>query len=90
VGVAVDEARRDDQAVGVDGALRHRAEAPDLDDAPARHAQVRAVARRTRAVHDRPVANDQVEPHGILLVARVRGRMMGYGTRRGPTPTDKE
>ena len=32
MGVAVDEARRDDQAVGVDGSRGHRPDASDLDD----------------------------------------------------------
>ena len=66
VGVAVDEARRDDQAVGVDRALGRRADAADLDDPAMLDADVGAIARGARAVDDRPVANQQIQTHGVL------------------------
>jgi len=66
VGVAIDEARRDDQAVRIDGALGHRSDASDLDDPAVLDADVPTIARGARAVDDRPLANDQIQPHGAL------------------------
>ena len=67
VGVTVDEAGRDDQPVGVDGALGRRPDATDLDDAAAPDADVAAIARGARAVDDRPAANQQIEKGRPLL-----------------------
>ena len=39
---------------------------PISDDAAIRDADVAAIARGARAVDDRPVADQQIEPHGIL------------------------
>src|SRR5436309_91087 len=52
MGVAVDKARRDDQPVGIDDPLRRRMDAADLDDPAAAEADIGAVARHPRAVHD--------------------------------------
>src|SRR5262245_66688201 len=57
VRVAVDEAGRDDEAVGVDDPLRHRRHVSDLDDAALPDTDVAPVAWRTRAVHDRSIAD---------------------------------
>ena len=59
----VDESRRDDAPVGVDGArcaLRHPA---DADDAAVAHGDVGAVGRHARAVDDPAAAYDEVEAH---------------------------
>ena len=63
VGVAVDEARRDDQPVGVDGALRVLPDAADLDDAAVLDAEVGAEARLARAVDDGAAADEEIERH---------------------------
>src|SRR2546425_9596073 len=65
MGVAVDEARRGDQAVGVERALRHRSDAPDLDDPAVLDSDVTAIARGARAVDDRSVADQQIQTHGV-------------------------
>ena len=70
VRVAVDEARRDDQAVGVDRALGDRGHASDLDDAPAGDSHVAAVAGGTRAIDDRSVADQEIESHGATSYPR--------------------
>ena len=66
VRVSVDESRRDDQALGVDGVLGRAPDASQLDDAAVRDADVAAITRRARAVDDRPVANQEIETHGHL------------------------
>jgi hypothetical protein len=63
--MAIDEARRHDQAVGVDGALGQRADASDLDDPTIRDAEVAPIPRGAGAVDDRPAANHQIKPHGV-------------------------
>src|SRR5206468_9752905 len=64
VRVAIDEARRDDQAVGVDGAPGHRSDASDLDDAAVVDPDVAAITWGARAVDDRAVANQKIKTHG--------------------------
>jgi hypothetical protein len=62
VGVQVDEAGRDDQAVGVERALRlGRSDAADLRDATASDADVGAERRIARSVNHRPPANHEIE-----------------------------
>jgi len=67
---------RDDQGVGVDRPLRHRAHAPDLHDAPVPHAHVAPVAGRAGAIDDRAVLDQEIESHGrsILRWCRVLSR----------------
>src|SRR5262249_58124177 len=73
VSVAVDEAGRDDEAVGVDHPLGRRAQAPHLDDAALPDAYVALIAWRARAVHDRSVADQEIEPHSRVLSLYSRG-----------------
>ena len=64
VGVAVDEARRDDQPVGIDAcAAACRRDAADLDDAAVLDADIGAEARLARAVDDGAAADDEIEGH---------------------------
>ena len=58
VGVAVDEAGRDDVPFGVDDLFRGLADFADRGDPAARDADVGAIARQPRAVDDGAVAND--------------------------------
>src|SRR5262249_34816924 len=67
VGVAVDESRSHDESLGVDGSLGHRPDAPDLDDPAVAHAHVTPVARRTRAVDDGAVLDQELERHAVFL-----------------------
>ena len=71
--VAVDKAGRDDQPVGVDHPLGGGADAADLDDAARRDADIGAIARHARAVHDGAVLDQQVERH-IRILQRSRGQ----------------
>src|SRR5262244_2807908 len=64
VRVAVDEAGCDDETVGVDDSLSHRRHGSDLDDAALPDTDVAPVAWRTRAVHDRSLADHEIESHG--------------------------
>ena len=67
VSMRVDEARSDDEAIGVDhpgGTVRHPA---DLGDLSARDGHVRPARRRPRAVHQHAVLDHQVVGHDILL-----------------------
>ena len=66
VRVDVDEARRDDEAVGVDGARRGLVDLADRDDAPVAYADVSTAACRSGAVDDAATADEQVQ-HGIPL-----------------------
>ncbi len=63
VGVAVDEARRHDQAVGIDRARRGRRDAADLDDAAVLDADIGGEARLARAVDDGAAADEEIEGH---------------------------
>ena len=67
--MTVDESRRDDQPVGVDGALGRGPDAADLDDAAAPDADVAAIARGARAVDDRPAADQEIESHRVAAYA---------------------
>jgi len=60
--MAIDETQRDEQAVGVDGALCHRPDASDLDDPTIFDADIAAITRGARAVDDHPMANHQLKP----------------------------
>ena len=64
VGVAVDEARRHDVALGVERLLRAAAEAADLGDLAVLDADVAAKARQSRTVDDHAVLDDEIECHG--------------------------
>jgi len=55
VGVPVNEAGRDDQSVGVDGACRGLIDSSDFGDAPGADADIGLIARRTAAVDHRAV-----------------------------------
>src|SRR6185503_1100907 len=63
VGVTVDEAWRDDQAVGVERALGRRPNPPDLDDPAVLDCDVAAIARASRAIDDGPATNHEIESH---------------------------
>ena len=63
VGVAVDEAGGDDQAVGVDDLARALADAPDGGDAAVAHGDVGAMARQAGAVDQHAVLDQQVVGH---------------------------
>ena len=58
--VDVDEAGRDEQAVGVDRALGGAADLADLGDDTAVDRDVGGARRRTGAVDDRAAADDRV------------------------------
>ena len=63
MGMAVDEARRHDQAVGVDGAVGGRRDAADLDDAAVPDADIGGEARLSGAVDDGAATNEKIEGH---------------------------
>ena len=69
VGVAVDEAGRDDQPVGIDGALGRVGDAADLRNAAVRDADIRGEALAARTVNDGAAAYQQVQGHGLLRLA---------------------
>ncbi len=63
MGVAVDEARRDDQSIRIDGASGHRLDAADLDDLAIGDAHVGREAGLARAIDDRAATDHQIEGH---------------------------
>jgi len=63
VGVAVDEARRHDQAVGIDRASGCRLDAAQLDDAAVLDADVGGETRLAGAVDDSAAADEEIEGH---------------------------
>jgi hypothetical protein len=63
VGVAVDESRRHDQAVGVERAPCRTGDSADFDDAAVLDANVGAKARFAGAVDQRAATNEKVEGH---------------------------
>ena len=88
VGVDVDEARCDDLAGGVDGALGVAVDLADGDDAAVLDADVGAAARCAGAVDDVAAPDDQIE-HGTLpwvcLVVGTTSRRRPGGAAR-PSP----
>ena len=80
VGVDVDEARRDQQAGGVDLLAPDSVDAPDRRDARLAHGDVTDVRLVTRTVDDRPSANHQV-------VARPHAALPGYCMKAPPSTT---
>ena len=79
VRVQIDEAGRDDQSARVDRALRERRrDRPALDayDVIARDGDVAAIARRSGAVDDRAVRDEQIVLAGLRAIAtRARAPM---------------
>ena len=67
VGVAVDEAWRDDEPVGVDDLARPLADAADRIDPAVAHADVGRVRRQTGSIDHHPVLDHQVKRHRGLL-----------------------
>jgi hypothetical protein len=61
VGVGVDEARCDHQAVGVDLLAPRPLDVAHFDDPVADHGDVALAARRARTVDDGPAAHDEIE-----------------------------
>ena len=69
VGVAVDEARRHDPALGVKRFLGGSAiDAADLGDLAVLHADIAAIARKSRSINDHAVLDDEVECHGFSSI----------------------
>ena len=67
--VGVDEARRHEAAADVFRGRVGRDGRSDLGNAPAGHADVE---RRAVAAGDAGIAEDEIEPHGLLLLRRKR------------------
>ena len=67
--MSVDEAGRDDVALGVDGLPRLLGDAADGGDATVTHAHIGTVAGRARAVHDGAVLDDQIVCHCLPQAA---------------------
>src|SRR5207244_6947925 len=65
VRVDVDDARHDDEAVGVDGSPGAR-EAADVGDEAVADADVGAAHGEARAVDDGPASDDGVEHYGVV------------------------
>jgi hypothetical protein len=63
VGVRIDEARRDDEAVCIDHVGGAAPGAPDLDDHAVRDRDIRPARRRPRAVHHHAVLDQEIEAH---------------------------
>src|SRR5579875_3499863 len=64
MGVMIDKARRDDAPVGVDNLVGDPAELADRDDFALLDRNIRIKSRRSRAVDDAPVADQQIVGHG--------------------------
>src|SRR5262245_5949747 len=62
VGVNVDKAGGDDASFGIDLFRAIALEAPDGGDAVAAHGDVALAGSGSGSVHDRPIADDEVEP----------------------------
>ena len=67
MGVAVDEARRDHMAFGVEAALGERVDAADAGDAAVLDSDIGAIARHSRAVDYHAVADHEVVGHARYL-----------------------
>ena len=81
VGVAVDEAGRDDQPLGVDLALGRLADAADLDDPAVLDADIGADSAAARSVDDGAVFDQEVETHCFFsewVAMRVRCPDLGF------------
>ena len=63
MGVAVDEAGREDQPVAVHNPFRGRPDTADFRDAAAGDADIGAEPRRARTVHHIGAADKQIEGH---------------------------
>ena len=85
VGVAVDEAGRDDVALGVDLVGAPLADPADGGDAAPPHADVGPIARQSRTVDDVTVADHQVVLHRSAPNRR-RGTNRTAGRYRGALP----
>jgi len=72
VRVQINEARRDDAIGRIQHTFGRRllGYAPQLDHPPAAHANVGPEPRQPRAVHDRPIADDDVVVHVQILPAQ--------------------
>jgi hypothetical protein len=75
--VGIDDARRDEEAVGVDRVRRGGAREPtDLDDPAVLDRDVGTIAGETGPIYDRAVLDDQVVRHrvppAVLVTARAR------------------
>ena len=94
VGVDVDEARRDERAVGVDLAVApRRRPSPTSTMRPSLIGDVGRARRRARAVDDRAAADHEVERHRYILTqvestsqscARLAARIGAYGLDSSP------
>ena len=71
VGVHVDDARHDHEAVAVEGLPRAR-ESPDVGDQPEPDADVGSAHGQPRAVHHRAALDDQVEAHASPFTPSTR------------------
>ncbi len=90
VGVRVDEARGDDEPVGVDRPRRVARRPPRPRRSGRPGSRRRRACRRAGAVHDRPAADHDVE-HGVvpLLAAgapNLTGRQITRALQGGPDP----
>src|SRR6266581_9796510 len=87
VGVAVDEAWRDDEPVGVDDLARPLADAADRIDPAVAHADVGRVRRQTGSIDHHPVLDHQVKRHrGLLSSPGPTWRRERYRTMNAAAP----
>src|SRR5688572_12878639 len=68
--MGIDEARRHDQPVGVDGALGTLGHLADLGHLAVRDRDIGLVTRRTRAIEHGAVLDDEIVAHSLVPPGR--------------------
>ena len=85
VRVQIDDPRRDEEPIGIDGRGRRAPDLPDLHDRPVLDRHVGPIARKSRPVDDHPVPDHEVVRHDVPGLRRLdTGRCAARG--RGSSP----